>query len=124
MKELVVFLVAGSLLSIVFFGFLAMTGDLHDMARCFAVALQGKECPESAGFLAMGAFHIDVLKIFSIATLAALALLLLFAISFFPPISKRIESFVLQEIFAQAPVTAATKEMHWLERRLHSPTFL
>lgn len=122
MKQILTGIIALSLLSVVFFGFFVMTQDLHDMARCFAAALQGRDCPESVGFLAMGAFHLDVLKIFSLATLIFLALLFLSAFSFPFSIFKRTEFLAQRRIFAAVSLRPAVKEMRWLERTFHSPT--
>ena len=58
------------------FGFAGMAFDLsHGHASCIAVAIKGDNCPGLNPF-AFSAFHIEALKTFSVAVLAAMILFL------------------------------------------------
>jgi hypothetical protein len=126
MKQIIALLVVLSLLSIVFFGFLAMTGDLHDMTRCFVAALQGKDCPESAGWLSVTIFHLNALKLFSAGVISVIFLVLVAIAlsprgirdSAAPTLRERISSL---DFFSFQP---ARKLLSWISLTLHSPTAL
>lgn len=121
MKQLIVLLVAGSLLSIVFFGFLFMTGDLHDMARCFAAALQGRECPEAASPFLLASFHADILKLFSTAVLLLSFLALFWAVFLFQLVFQLPAGLVQRVLKAEIRFWSKKEQMQWIERHLRSP---
>lgn len=124
MKSFLVITLLFSFLFVVMFGFLAMTGDLHQMTRCFVVALQGRECPQTVSAVALAGFHLEVLKIFSTAVLVFLALLFLIAISFLSPfvLAPHSISRGKRASFIEIAFLPLRKQMKWFERTFHSPT--
>lgn len=123
MKSFIVVTLLFSFLFVAVFGFLAMTGDMHNMAQCFAVALQGRECLQSASALALAGFNLDVLKLFSTAVLISFFLISFILLSFVSPFVLLFSSISQgkRASFAEIAFLPLQKQMKWFERTFHSP---
>jgi len=124
MKSFIVVTLLFSFLFVVMFGFLAMAGDMHNMTRCFAAALQGRECSQSASALALAGFHLDVLKLFSTAVLISFFLISFILLSFVSPFILAFSGISQgkRASFTEIIFLPLQKQMKWFERTFHSPT--
>lgn len=115
-----------SFIGMAVFGFAGMVFDLsHGHSSCIAIALKGNECPENP--FAFSVFHIEALKTFSIAVLAAMAVFLtigLFNLFSVIPVLPAKPSNSLSFIFEKGFTDRDRRLIRWFSLHENSPSLI
>ena len=121
------FFISLSFVGMAVFGFAGMASDpAGGHPNCLAVMIKGGNCPELNPF-AFSVFHIEALKTFSVAVLAAMALFFavgLFNLFFVIPILPGQPNNPLSFIFEKDYVGRDKWLMRWLSLHENSPSLI